>query len=287
MYSVGALLKEAMHSLQACSDSPRLDAEVLLGHVLGCNRSRLHAWPEHEVPAEAELQFHALLGRRREGMPVAYLTGQQEFWSLNLAINSHALVPRPDTELLVSLALAQIPTEAAWHIADLGTGSGAIALAIARERPGCRIVATDISHEALALARRNADDLGLESVEFRHGSWLQPLAASRFDLIISNPPYIAADDPHLEAAGVRHEPRQALVPGPAGTEALEIIIRDARAHLRPGGWLFLEHGYDQADAVAGLLATHGYQELIDHHDLAGQPRVAAACWPGATGRDRQ
>lgn len=257
----------------------RLEAEILLGHALSRERSFLHARPEFEPEADAIARFAALVERRRGGEPVAYILGEREFWSLPLKINRDTLIPRPETELLVEQALARIPLDAAWRIADLGTGSGAIALAVASERPGCRIVATDIAPGALAAARTNATSLGLGNVEFRHGDWFEPLSGERFDLIISNPPYIAAGDAHLDQADVAFEPRAALVAGADGLDAIAAIVRAAPGHLKPGSHLLLEHGYDQAAAVAATLASAGFVDVRCYRDLCGHGRVSAASLP--------
>lgn len=256
--------------------SARLDAEVLLAHALDRPRSHLLAWPD-KVPDRAERErFATLLARRGNGEPVAYLTGQREFWSLALAVTPDTLIPRPETEILVAQALAVTPADARVDIADLGTGSGAIALALAHERPRARILATDRSAAALAVARANALRLGIDNVEFTAGDWCQALGARRFDLVVSNPPYIAAEDPHLARGDVRFEPRDALAAGRDGMAALTAIARCARQHLRDDGWLLLEHGYDQQAATAQLLQALGYRELADYPDDAGLNRVACA-----------
>jgi release factor glutamine methyltransferase len=258
------------------SDSPRLDAELLLARVLDRDRSWLHAWPDTEVDADRQQAFAALLARRAAGEPVAHLLGERGFWSLQLKITPDTLIPRPETELLVEQALARLPTDARARIADLGTGSGAIALALATERPACTVVATDRSAAALAVARDNAARLGLQNVEFRQGDWLAALAhEAPFDLIVSNPPYIKETDPHLAQGDVRFEPRRALAAGPEGLDDITRIIKDALSRLEPGGWLLLEHGYDQAEAVTRLLRDAGYEAVEDYRDLAGQPRLAA------------
>jgi release factor glutamine methyltransferase len=274
--SIAGLLARATQLLHG--DTARLDAEVLLSHVLGQPRSYLFAWPERTPPAAQCRQFEQLLTARRRGEPVAYLTGRREFWSLPLAITPATLIPRPETETLVALALETIPAHASLAVADLGTGSGAIALALASERPGCHIVATDRSEDALAIARRNADRLQLRNIEFLAGDWCKPLADRRFDRIVSNPPYVAATDPHLARGDVRFEPRAALAAGPDGLDALRRIAREARTHLNEHGWLLLEHGHDQGTAVHALLREAGYTALSVHPDLAGLERVTAGRW---------
>ncbi len=267
-------LRLAQLPLRVHGDAARREAEVLLADVLGCARSHLYAHADQTLTAAQAAKFQTLIERRAAGEPVAYLLGTREFWSLELAVSTATLIPRPDTELLVERALLCIPQDAALRIADLGTGSGAIALAIARERPRCHVIATDISAAALAVARGNAARLGISTVEFRCGDWCTALAGTRCAVIISNPPYIAAADPHLAEGDVRFEPRAALTPGPEGLEAIRWIAAQAHAHLYSGGWLLLEHGYDQSGAVTGLLHDHGYREIATHADLSGHKRVA-------------
>jgi len=255
------------------------DAELLLAHALGRSRSWLYAHRDDPVdPADAE-RFRALVARRAAGEPVAYLTGRRGFWSFDLRVTPDTLIPRPETELLVELALARIPPEAqAPRLADLGTGSGAIALALAHERPRARVVAVDLRPGALEVARANAAELGLPNVEFRQGHWLAPLAGERFDLIASNPPYIAEGDPHLD--DLRHEPAPALSSGHDGLDAIRTIAREAPAHLVTGGWLLLEHGWDQGDAVRGILVAAGFTEVMTDRDLEDRDRVTCGRWPG-------
>ena len=258
----------------------RVDAEWLLAHSLQTPRSWLFAHSGDAVPAEAAVRFAALLARRQAGEPVAYLTGSQGFWTLDLAVSPATLVPRPETELLVERALARIPVNSASHVADLGTGSGAIALAIAKERPHTAVIATDASAAALEVARGNAARNGITNVEFREGDWLAPLAGETFDLIASNPPYIAEGDPHLDRGDLRFEPPTALSSGEDGLDAIRSIVRDAPARLAPGGWLLLEHGWDQADAVRALLNTAGFAQVQSRPDLAGVPRCSGGRWAG-------
>ncbi|HUA89747.1 MAG TPA: peptide chain release factor N(5)-glutamine methyltransferase [Steroidobacteraceae bacterium] len=246
-----------------------LDAQLLLAHVMGATRAQLLAHPERALTAQQQSRFAALLERRRAGEPLAYLTGTREFWSLPLRVNPDVLVPRPETELLVERALA-LGADARARVADLGTGSGAIALALARERPRWQVVATDLSAPALAVARGNATALGL-AVEFREGDWYAPLAGELFDLIVSNPPYVAAGDPALSA--LAHEPRQALTPGVDGLASLRTLAHGAAAHLRAGGWLLLEHGAAQGAAVRAELVLAGMRHVRSHPDLAGHERV--------------
>ncbi len=271
------LLSDALRLAQrplGVGDAARRDAEVLLAGVLGCARSYLYAHGDQTLTAAQAAKFQTMIEHRAAGEPVAHLLGTREFWSLELAVNADTLIPRPDTELLVERALLCIPKGAALRIADLGTGSGAIALAIARERPRCQVIATDISEAALGVARGNAERLGIDTVEFRCGDWCAALAGTHCAVIIANPPYIPADDPHLAMGDVRFEPRVALTPGPEGLEAIRQIAAHARAHLDSGGWLLLEHGYDQSAAVTGLLHDHGYREIAAYADLSGHKRAA-------------
>ena len=266
-------LARATAELAAASPSPRVDAEALLMHVCGLDRAGLIVQGARPLTASEEQLWNALRARRQQGEPVAYLTGRREFWSLDLKVAPATLIPRPETELLVEQALAHIPAHAGWTVADLGTGSGAIALALAQERPRCHIIATDISEAALGLARENAARLGIANVEFRAGDWFAPLAGMRFELIVSNPPYVRAGDPHLGRGDVRFEPRAALAAGPDGLDAIRRIAAAAAGHLAPGGRLLLEHGHDQGRAVDEILRGTDLRDIVSHHDLAGHERV--------------
>jgi release factor glutamine methyltransferase len=276
-------LQNAAAALAESSPSPRLDAEVLAMHITGLTRTALITRAGEALSTEQEARLGELIERRRKGEPVAYLTGTREFWSLELTVTPDVLIPRPETELLVEQALARIPADAAWRIADLGTGSGAIALAIASERPHCRVIATDASPAALAVARGNARRLGIGNVEFLEGEWFAPLAGLTFDLIVSNPPYIATADSHLMQGDVRFEPRAALVSGGDGLDAIRLIAVHASAHLQPGGRLLLEHGYDQATAVRAMLGMNGLTDITSFADLAGHARVTAGRRPKESG----
>ncbi len=258
----------------------RLDAEALLAHVLEKDRSYFRAWPEQQVEAQQLKQFEQLVQRRSSGEPLAYLTGWREFWSLLLQVSPATLIPRPDTETLVEQALDKIPHDANWHIADLGTGSGAIALAIASERSKCKVVATDICPEALEVAQANARRLQLNNVEFRLGSWHEALKeGEQFQLIASNPPYIDADDAHLKHNGLTHEPQHALTPGEDGLACIRIIVEQMKPHLCSPGWLLLEHGYNQGMAVRELSNQQGYTDVITHKDLGDNERVTQGKLP--------
>lgn len=245
------------------------EARLLLARATGFSEASVLAHPERELPAQAQVRFLEFAARRTRGEPIAYILGEKEFYGLALAVSPAVLIPRPETELLVELALARVPRS----VLDLGTGCGAIALAIKRHLPRARVVGVEASAAALALARRNAAKLGLEA-EFRHGRWFEPVARERFELIASNPPYVAEGDPHLEQGDLRFEPRSALVSGPDGLDAIREIAGSAPQHLNPGGWLLVEHGLGQDAAVRALLAEAGLEEIASWPDLAGIARVA-------------
>lgn len=261
-------------------DSPtaRLDAELLLAAALGKPRSYLRTWPEHEPDDARLVTFSAMLERRRAGEPVAYILGHQGFWSLDLEVAPHTLIPRPDTELLVETAL-QLAPATPLRVLDLGTGTGAIALALASERGGWKVTGVDRIAEAVALAERNRQRLKLDNAEFRQSSWFEALAGERFGLIVSNPPYIAAKDHHLAEGDVRFEPMSALVAGADGLDDIRQIIGEAPQHLDAGGWLLLEHGYDQAEAVRTLLSDAGFLAVESRRDLGGHERISLGRWP--------
>jgi len=251
----------------AASGIDAREARLLLAEVAGFSQASLAASPEQDIPFEVENAFLEFIEKRKAGIPVAYILGRKEFYGLDLAVNPSVLVPRPETELLVDLALERNPAA----VLDLGTGSGAIALAIKHERPNSKVVAVEADLSALLTAKRNAAKLNLD-VDFRHGRWFEPVAGERFDLIVSNPPYIAAGDPHLPA--LRHEPQMALVAGPDGLDAIRDILKGAVSHLLPGGWLLLEHGMGQGGAVRALLAAAGLESVTTWPDLAGIARVS-------------
>jgi release factor glutamine methyltransferase len=264
--SCEAWLREASRTVS------RREAELLLAHCWQCTRARLLTAADEAVPADVAQCFAQAIARRADGMPVAYLLGRREFWSLEFEVGPAVLVPRPETELLVQRALALVPRREA-AVADLGTGSGAIAIALAHEKPHWRITATDVSDAALEVARRNGLRLVGERIDWRQGEWYAALAGLRFDLVLSNPPYVAVDDPALEGDGLRHEPRGALTPGGDGLAALFTLIDGAPAHLQAGGWLALEHGADQGEAVRTRLVARGFDSVTSHRDLAGHERV--------------
>ena len=253
----------------------RFDAQCLLGQALGRPRSWLFAHDDHVLATEAHARFQDWAARRLAGEPVAYLLGEKEFHGLTLQVSPAVLVPRPDTETLVDWALQCLQGQPAPQVLDLGTGSGAVALALRHAMPTARVSATDLSADALAVARGNAQRLGLD-VEFLQGAWWAPVAGRRFDLVASNPPYIAGDDPHL--AALTHEPRLALTPEGDGLQSIRDIIEGAPPHLEPGGWLLLEHGHDQAAAVAELLRTRGFHDVGTRQDLAGHGRCTGGRW---------
>jgi len=271
---IRALLDEGAAKLARACEEPRREAEVLLGAALGRSRSWLLANPEERVlDCEATDRYEALLTRRSYGEPVAYLLGEKEFWSLPLQARPGVLVPRPETELVVERVLAHLPADRELEILDLASGSGAIALAVASERPRCRVVATDLAPVAVELTRENALRLGLgDRVAVLHGAWFEPVAGRRFDLIASNPPYIAADDARVEPGVRRYEPAEALFSGPTGLEALQVIAAGAPLHLRPGGWLVVEHGDTQGAAVRALFTATGFEDVRTFRDLSGLER---------------
>ncbi len=271
------LLSEGCRRLAQSAELPRLDAELLLAHVLRSHRARIYSHPHDERDERERDAYLALVERRARGEPLAYLVGGKEFWSLELAVGPGVLVPRPETELLVERALALRP-EPIGEVADLGTGSGAIALALARERPRWRISATDISEDALGVARWNVSGLGASNVELLSGDWFAPLAGRRFHLVVSNPPYVAGCDPVLSAPPLQFEPRIALTPGADGMAHLRTLVRAAPEYLERGAWLLLEHGATQAAEVARELLVRGFGHIRSHRDLAGKERMTEARW---------
>jgi release factor glutamine methyltransferase len=276
--TVADTLRRGARLLDGHSDSPRLDAELLLGKTLRLSRAELIARGDEPVASECARDYAGLIEQRSRGVPIAYLTGTREFWSLTLRVTQAVLVPRPETELLVELALQRVPRQQArptadrpCSILDLGTGSGAIALAIASERPAARVTGVDISPSALDVAMQNSRGLGLSHIDWRLGSWFDPVPGERFDVIVANPPYVAAADPALEK--LTAEPAIALCDGPTGLEALAAIAAAAAPYLENEGWLILEHGSNQAPDVAQLLERHGFTQVRTHLDFSGNPRV--------------
>ena len=266
-----AWLRAAVSELST-SESPRRDAEILLEHVTGKARTYLLAFGETLLTPEQEAQLAALLARRKTGEPVAHLTGEREFWSLPLYVSAATLIPRPDTECLVEQALARLP-DGLCRILDLGTGTGAIALALASERPDCQVTAVDVMPDAVALAQRNLARLGFSNVQINQSSWFSALAQHAFEMIVSNPPYIDEHDPHLSQGDVRFEPLTALVAANDGLADIEHIITTAREYLVPGGWLLLEHGWTQGAAVRALFSAAGYASVETCRDYGGNERL--------------
>lgn len=260
------------------SPSARLDVELLLAEALGKPRSFLRTWPERELSNAQVQAFERMLARRREGEPIAYILGHQGFWSLQLEVAPHTLIPRPDTELLVETALQLLADEPLAAL-DLGCGTGAIALALACERPSWQLTGVDRVVEAVQLAERNRQRLQLDNVSFHQSSWFSTLGTARYKLIVSNPPYIAHDDRHLQQGDVRFEPLSALVAGRDGLDDIRRIISAAPAHLEARGWLLLEHGWDQAEAVRELLCEAGFAEVESRRDLGGHERITLGQWP--------
>jgi release factor glutamine methyltransferase len=263
----------ATAQLKNSSSTPALDAQVLLAHALERDRTYIIAHARDVLDSENQKQFQQLVAQRIDGTPVAYLTGRQEFWSLPISVSPDTLIPRPETELLVELALEKIPLEEKYLVADIGTGSGAIALAIASERKHSRVVASDSSPEAIRIAQENARQLGIPNIEFTTGSLFEPFVDRKFNLIVSNPPYVPENDPHLLEGDVRFEPRGALAAGPDGLDVIRRLVENVGRYLLPGGWLLIEHGYDQETSVEELFQQAGFEEIECYRDLAGQPRV--------------
>lgn len=255
------------------SPTARLDVELLLAAALGKPRSFLHTWPERIVSTEAAQAFAGYLQRRRTGEPVAYILGQQGFWNIDLEVATHTLIPRSETEMLVETALELLPGAIPHRLLDLGTGTGAIALSLAKDRPQWEVTAVDRVQEAVELAERNRRRLHLDNAQVLHSHWFSAVQGQRFDLILSNPPYIAASDPHLVEGDVRFEPSSALVSGTDGLDDLRLIVSQAPAHLESGGWLLLEHGYDQGPAVRDLLSGHGFEQIQTRRDLGDHERI--------------
>lgn len=275
MASIAKCLREAQQRLFD-SETPRLDAEVLLAHVLQQTRSYLHTWPERELSQAQVATYDRLITARANGQPVAHLLGEREFWSLPLQVNASTLIPRPDTEILVETCL-HLAIGASASVLDLGTGTGAIALALKSERPQWRVIAVDNAADAVALARLNAERLALE-VQIKQSDWFAQLPQQKFDLIVSNPPYIAADDPHLQQGDVRFEPHSALVAAATGFADLETIIDQAPDYLSKGGWLVLEHGWQQAERCRELFIARGFHAVESRRDYANLDRITLGRW---------
>jgi release factor glutamine methyltransferase len=276
--NIQSILQDHSKQLEAAlnidSSSARIEVQCLLQNVLQVNRAWLLTHPEQSLDPDQHAQYMALLERRQTGEPIAYLLGEREFYGLTFKVSPATLIPRPETELLVELALQRIPQQGACRVLDLGTGSGAIALSIAHARPEAEVVAADASTTALELAQFNANQLNLSNVRLLHSNWFSALQSESFDIIVSNPPYIAADDVHLAQGDVRFEPRGALISGTDGLDDIRLICAQAKIHLRPKGWLIFEHGYDHAAQVRALLQQSGFAEIFSARDLSGIERVS-------------
>jgi len=272
--NLAATLKTATHSLQACSDTPRLDAELLICHVLGIPKTYFFTHPEQEVTDQQYAKLDTLLQQRMAGQPIAYIIGYRYFWDLKLKVTPDTLIPRPETEFLVETALELGEEAKGIDVIDLGTGSGAIALSLAKARPNWHITATDQSSSALEVAVENADANGVNRITFVESHWFDRLDEhNQYDLIVSNPPYVPEQAPHLQERGVRYEPRQALVSGADGLDAIRILIPESKKHLKQNGWLLLEHGFDQGEEVKTLFEAQGYKNVQQKQDLGGHTRI--------------
>lgn len=278
MTDIQSAIQQASSILADSSDSAHLDAEVILCHVLDKPRSHLRAWPEKQLAEQHQTEFSTLIKQRHQGMPVAYITGTKEFWSRDFKVNSDVLIPRPDTELLIELSLNILLDIPRAHIVDLGTGSGIIAITLAAERPDIKVIAADLSFAALNIAKQNSAMHQTKSVQFIHSSWFDNIPASKFDLVISNPPYIDGKDPHLSQGDVRFEPNSALIADNLGLKDINDIADHSRHYLNDKGTLLIEHGYDQEVSVQAIFNSFGYQQIKTHHDLSGNPRVTTAQW---------
>jgi release factor glutamine methyltransferase len=276
--SVGNWLKMTVTRLDAVSSSPQLDAEILLHAITGIHRAMAYARPEQILTNEQVEDLQLVMARRERGEPIAYITGTQEFWSMPLTVSPAVLIPRPETELLVERALELVSLEEPSRVLDLGTGSGAIALAIAHARAHAQVTAVDLSQEALAVAASNQRALNIANLELKHSDWFGSLGEQHFDVIVSNPPYIATDDPDIDPNVVAYEPKLALIAGTTGLEALDRIAREACAHLAPNGWLVFEHGWKQGADVRSTLVQNGYSHVRSRPDLAGHERVTEGQW---------
>jgi release factor glutamine methyltransferase len=268
-------LQQAGKELAETSPSAMLDAQVLLTHVLRCNTAHLAAWPEKTLSDAQLADFQKLVEKRRQGVPVAHLTGSREFWSLDFSVDNSTLIPRPESETLVEYLLDNFGNQENLKLLDMGTGTGAIAISIATEKPGWAIVASDISEQALELARQNCRQHDTSNVTLIHSDWFQNIDEKNFDIIISNPPYIASDDPHLSQGDVRFEPQSALSSGVTGMDDIEHICSQAKKYLRQNGWLIVEHGYNQKQLVAECFAKNGFSAIEQKQDLSGHTRMTA------------
>ncbi len=278
MTDIQTSLSRAAQNLASISDTAILDAEVLLCQVLSKPRSHLRAWPEKQLTAQQSRQFQQLFEKRQQGLPIAYITGHREFWSRDFLVSAEVLIPRPDTELLIELSLKLIANKPKVRLLDLGTGSGIIAVTLAAERPDLEIMATDISRPALEIAQKNAENQSVNNIQFVYSDWFSELPESKFDLIISNPPYIAENDPHLAEGDVRFEPEMALIAAEQGLEEIITISQQARPYLNADATLLIEHGFDQQVAVQSLFKSLGYSNITPYTDLSANPRVTTGQW---------
>ncbi|OAI06104.1 protein-(glutamine-N5) methyltransferase, release factor-specific [Methylomonas methanica] len=277
-HSLQSLLIAANEQLSTTSETAMLDAEVLLCHCLEKNRSFLRAWPEHQPNAPQIAQFQLLVEQRSQGTPVAYLTGQREFWSRNFKVSPNVLIPRPDTELLIELSLSLLPTDQPCKIIDLGTGSGIIAVTLAAERPLTQVFASDLSSAALEVARYNAQQLNTGNISFLQSNWFDNIEETGFDLVLSNPPYIADKDPHIKIGDVRFEPDSALISAENGLQDIRQLAEQARTHLKDHGQFLVEHGYNQQTEVQAIFKELGFRQVNTYADLSGNPRVTSGIW---------
>ena len=268
-------LKESSLRLAESSPSASLDAQVLLSYVLNCNSAHLIAWPEKPLNNQQQKKFQQLIQLRQQGSPIAHLTGQREFWSLNFNVNNTTLIPRPETETLVDYILSNFGTRKKLKLLDMGTGTGAIAITIAKEKPGWTIFASDLSEQALKLAELNSNNLQAGNISFIRSDWFNNISETDFDIIVSNPPYIATDDPHLHQGDVRFEPAQALTSGLTGMDDIEQLCGHAKNYLTNNGWLIVEHGYNQKQQVADCFSKNNFIQITQKQDLSGHTRMTA------------
>lgn len=268
-------LQQATTGLNKTSPSASIDAQVLLTFILDCNTAHLVAWPEKDLSADQESTYLHLIQQRQQGTPVAHLTGSREFWSLNFQVNDSTLIPRPETETLVEYILENFDHEKKIKLLDMGTGSGAIALSIASEKPDWEILGSDISKQAIQLADNNKIKQQTSNCIFIHSNWFNNISAIDFDIIVSNPPYIANDDPHLSQGDVRFEPKSALTSGDTGMDDIKHLCAHAKNHLKNNGWLIVEHGYNQKQLVADCFSNHDFTEIEQRQDLSGHTRMTA------------
>ena len=268
-------LQLARQSLAETSPTAELDAQVLLCHVLQCNSAHLAAWPEKPLDEAQQRHFLQLLERRRQGHPVAHLTGQREFWSMDFMVDESTLIPRPETETLIEYVLEKHSHRSTLKLLDMGTGTGAIAIVLAKENPGWQVHACDLSSRAIQLAERNREKHGIDNLNLIQSDWFSDIDDTDYDIIISNPPYIDADDPHLSEGDVRFEPASALISANQGMKDIEHLCSHAKDHLKNESWLIVEHGYDQAERVADCFTRNGYREITQQQDLSGHTRMTA------------